>query len=87
MCCFSLARLRFLGRVLKVERASNETKDNKIQGKGASSANDITAPSTVTKEAGLPGDRHETPTYGFATANEPIAPKLGVDYPFPPHLE
>ncbi|XP_056158370.1 U11/U12 small nuclear ribonucleoprotein 65 kDa protein isoform X3 [Syzygium oleosum] len=79
--------LRFLGRVLKVERASNETKDNKIQGKGASSANDITAPSTVTKEAGLPGDRNENPTYGFATANEPIAPKLGVDYPFPPHLE
>lgn len=79
--------LRFLGRVLKVERASNETKDNKIQGKGAPSANDIIPPSTVTKEAGLPGDRNENPNCGFATASEPIAPKLGVDYPFPPHLE
>ncbi|KAI3437099.1 uncharacterized protein J3R85_005840 [Psidium guajava] len=79
--------LRFLGRVLKVERASNDTKDNKIRGKGAPSASDKIAPSTVAKEAGLPEDRNENPNRGFATASEPIAPKLGVDYPFPPHLE
>ncbi|XP_030516861.2 U11/U12 small nuclear ribonucleoprotein 65 kDa protein [Rhodamnia argentea] len=79
--------LRFLGRVLKVERASNDSKDNKIRGKGAPSANDKIAPSTVTKEAGLPGDHNENSNCGFATASEPIAPKLGVDYPFPPHLE
>lgn len=65
-------RLRFLGKVMSVERAtgSSRQQDNEAQ-----VSKD--APSVV-KDASAPSHRY---------SGVPIAEKLGVDYPFPPHLE
>lgn len=79
-----MVRLRFLGKVLSVERASKPTEGDKHQqsepqlGKDSSfSMKDVPIGKDLTpgaKLASLPG-------------TEPIAERLGVDYPFPPHLE
>lgn len=78
-----LVRLRFLGKVLSVERASRPTENSKNhceaqpKKESTSSTNDAPlgrGPSSETKIGSLPG-------------SEPIAERLGVDYPFPPHLE
>ncbi|XP_076960824.1 U11/U12 small nuclear ribonucleoprotein 65 kDa protein-like isoform X2 [Bidens hawaiensis] len=76
--------LRFLGKVLSVERAnkpSNDTRsqqNNPMAGNDATSAkDDDTAATDLKKESMM----KSLPTL------EPIAEKLGVEYPFPPHLE
>lgn len=72
-----LCRLRFLGKVLTVERANcpnaNEShlKHQDQLGHGASQVPSIS--SQTQKD--------------HTSIAEPIAPKLSVDYPFPPHLE
>lgn len=72
-----LNRLRFLGKVLTVERANcpnaNEShlKHQDQLGHGASQVPSIS--SQTQKD--------------HTSIAEPIAPKLSVDYPFPPHLE
>ncbi|KAI4386660.1 hypothetical protein MLD38_004575 [Melastoma candidum] len=78
--------LRFLGKVLKVERASNFSKDSQIEARGVPLPKDISS-STAQKEVLLSHDRNEKLNPRSFPAVEPIAPKLGVDYPFPPHLE
>ncbi|WVZ95137.1 hypothetical protein U9M48_040938 [Paspalum notatum var. saurae] len=75
-----LNRLRFLGKVLIVERA-NQPK-----------ANDAVDAHVKHQDQLMPGTS-QVPSIGSQNQKnptsiaEPIAPKLGVDYPFPPHLE
>ncbi|KAL4607035.1 hypothetical protein ACB092_09G146600 [Castanea dentata] len=77
--------LRFLGKVLSVERASSNKPnlDNKLQSSEARNDNDFVPPSSVVKDATLTKDK----TQRSIPSAEPIAPRLGVDYPFPPYLE
>lgn len=73
--------LRFLGKVLSVERASNKpTLDNKLQTSEARIESEV-------KDATLTKDLTHRSIPGSMLAAEPIAPSLGVEYPFPPHLE
>ncbi|GJN31350.1 hypothetical protein PR202_gb19739 [Eleusine coracana subsp. coracana] len=69
-----LNRLRFLGKVLIVERA-NQSNANNTQVKHQDQS-----PSQAPNTSSL---NHKDPS----SSAEPIASKLGVDYPFPPHLE
>lgn len=72
--------LRFLGKVLSVERASKPPHDTKshqnkpTSGNDAVSSKDDSGLAKSSKQDSLP-------------AVEPIAEKLGVEYPFPPNLE
>ena len=76
-----MVRLRFLGKVLSVERASNKpTLDNKLQTSEARIESEV-------KDATLTKDLTHRSIPGSMLAAEPIAPSLGVEYPFPPHLE
>lgn len=74
-----VVRVRFLGKTLVVERASRSTdrqSEHRIGDGSVSSIKDAAA-----KEFG--GVSREGPYPG----SNPIAERLGVDYPFPPHLE
>ncbi|KAF8110115.1 hypothetical protein N665_0088s0126 [Sinapis alba] len=70
--------LRFLGKVLQVQRANkpNENKKPEESGKDGQPF----AFSTVTSDSDSKSGQ------GLA-GGEPIAPKLGINYPFPPHLQ
>ncbi|KAK9072681.1 hypothetical protein SSX86_009116 [Deinandra increscens subsp. villosa] len=75
--------LRFLGKVLSVERAttsphSGSQQNNPTAGKDAMSLRDDATAATDLKQESL---KKSLPKL------EPIAEKLGVEYPFPPHLE
>ncbi|CAI9289826.1 unnamed protein product [Lactuca saligna] len=76
--------LRFLGKVLSVERATTSPHDTKTQqnkpklGNNAMSAKD---------DADVAKDLKQESMTKSTSAFEPIAEKLGVEYPFPPHLE
>ncbi|KAK3197955.1 hypothetical protein Dsin_021370 [Dipteronia sinensis] len=72
--------LRFLGKVLKVERASKVNENTKPNYSEAQ-------PISVMKEATVNRDHSEGLKPGSLPSSEAIAPRLGVDYPFPPHLE
>ncbi|KAL9431497.1 hypothetical protein AB3S75_026644 [Citrus x aurantiifolia] len=72
--------LRFLGKVLSVERASKPNEENKHKHFEAQSISSM-------KEAAVTRNQREGLNSGSIPAGEPIAPRLGVDYPFPPHLE
>uniref|UniRef100_A0A0D9VTK0 RRM domain-containing protein n=1 Tax=Leersia perrieri TaxID=77586 RepID=A0A0D9VTK0_9ORYZ len=69
-----LNRLRFLGKLLIVERANQPNPNVKHQEQLADGTSQV--PSTNSLNQKNP-----------VSCAEPIAPKLGVDYPFPPHLE
>ncbi|KAL6546165.1 hypothetical protein OROGR_010039 [Orobanche gracilis] len=71
-------RLQFLGKVLSVERASKVVEDNMHHESVAQS---------VMKSASLPISSSDNFRGGYVYVSEPIAEKLGLDYPFPPHLE
>ncbi|XP_035550484.1 U11/U12 small nuclear ribonucleoprotein 65 kDa protein isoform X7 [Juglans regia] len=71
--------LRFLDKVLSVERASNEPiVDTKLK------KSEAHMPPTSTS---MFKDATKHTILGSTPASEPIAPRLGVEYPFPPHLE
>ncbi|KAI7731440.1 hypothetical protein M8C21_007810 [Ambrosia artemisiifolia] len=75
--------LRFLGKVLSVERATKPPHDtsqqnNPTAGNDAMSSRDNASAATDSKQESM---MKSLPTL------EPIAEKLGVEYPFPPHLE
>ncbi|RCV44993.1 hypothetical protein SETIT_9G418100v2 [Setaria italica] len=72
-----LNRLRFLGKVLIVERANRPNANN------AHAKPQDQLEHGVSPAPSICSENQKNPT---STA-EPIAPKLGVDYPFPPHLE
>lgn len=63
--------LQFLGKSLSVERARTVAENTNIQ----HGRQEVT--STLSKDS----------SDGFRRPSEPIAEKLGVDYPFPPHFE
>ncbi|XP_058737718.1 U11/U12 small nuclear ribonucleoprotein 65 kDa protein-like isoform X2 [Vicia villosa] len=79
-----LASLKFLGKVLSAEKASkpiaNEEKSSAAQ-LGKDSITPVVKNENVTKP--IDGDTKS----GGLPIPEPIAHKLGVDYPFPPHIE
>nr|CAD1828951.1 unnamed protein product [Ananas comosus var. bracteatus] len=80
---YVILRLRFLGKVLTVERANQGNLKNSNQHqhhqdqlvKGLSHP-----PISLLKDS-------SKNTNNLTHGGEPIAPRLGVDYPFPPHLE
>ncbi|WOK95903.1 hypothetical protein Cni_G04610 [Canna indica] len=75
-----LNRLRFLGKVLTVERAGKANSKSADQKSESQSKKDSTSINPAhLKESFLNQKKLST--------GEPIAPRLGVDYPFPPHLE
>lgn len=75
--------LRFLGKVLKVERATTNSDKALQDGKKDS----ISKPTTSTSSSVYnPTIKRETQE-AEVSRSEPIAPRLGVDYCFPPHLE
>lgn len=75
-----LNRLRFLGKVLTVERAAKANPRNN-QPSEVQPVKDSSRP-----PASLSKDSYVNPK-NLASGGEPIAARLGVDYPFPPHLE
>ncbi|KAL6199975.1 hypothetical protein ACLB2K_029757 [Fragaria x ananassa] len=72
--------LRFLGKVLKVERATSNSENEKTLPDGNKD------PVSVPPASTLSSAKRESGEADVARA-EPIAPRLGVDYCFPPHLE
>ncbi|XP_057469765.1 LOW QUALITY PROTEIN: U11/U12 small nuclear ribonucleoprotein 65 kDa protein-like [Actinidia eriantha] len=76
--------LCFLGKVLAVERASKPTENNKHQ-QGAGQPGKHS--SSLMKDAAPTRDLNKGSKLGSFPSNEPIAERLDVDYPFPPHLE
>ncbi|KAL6203072.1 hypothetical protein ACLB2K_026776 [Fragaria x ananassa] len=70
--------LRFLGKVLKVERATSNSEMTLPDGNKD--------PVSVPPASTLSSAKKESGEADVARA-EPIAPRLGVDYFFPPHLE
>ncbi|KAA3473018.1 RNA-binding 40 [Gossypium australe] len=79
--------LRFLGKVLLVERASKPAEHNKPQQTGVQLGKDFSQSASLLKDANSTRDPNLGSRSGSIPASEPIAPRLGVDYPFPPHLE
>ncbi|XP_061358304.1 U11/U12 small nuclear ribonucleoprotein 65 kDa protein isoform X2 [Gastrolobium bilobum] len=76
--------LRFLGKVLSAERASNPIENGEKSGGpqlGKDSRTSVVKNANITKP--IDGDTKS----GGLPIPEPIAERLGVDYPFPPHLE
>ncbi|CAL9088184.1 unnamed protein product [Musa acuminata var. zebrina] len=75
-----LNRLRFLGKVLTVERAGRANLKNADQQNECQSAKDSASAKTSHLNESLVTQKN-------SSTGEPIAPRLGVDYPFPPNLE
>ncbi|CAJ1793768.1 unnamed protein product [Sphenostylis stenocarpa] len=74
--------LRFLGKVLSAERANNLTGEKSSEDQlGKDSKTSMLKNANLTKP--IDGD---TKSRGLPVP-EPIADRLGVNYPFPPHLE
>lgn len=76
--------LRFLGKVLSVERASKPPDSNNNQQNKPQFDKDSTS---LVKDATMTKDLKEGFESTSSQVNEPIAKRLGVDYPFPPQLE
>ncbi|GMH26564.1 hypothetical protein Nepgr_028407 [Nepenthes gracilis] len=75
--------LRFLGKVLSVEKASRSAGLKRV----GSEIEKDTPLTPSRKDATRSKDSQEGFKSGHFPGGEPIAEKLGVDYPFPPHLE
>ncbi|OVA03907.1 RNA recognition motif domain [Macleaya cordata] len=83
-----LNKLRFLGKVLSVERASKQTSDNKnLQSEAQFGKDTSCLPASLIKDANFTGNVTKGANPGSLPVGEPIAARLGVEYPFPPHLE
>ncbi|CAI0432700.1 unnamed protein product [Linum tenue] len=79
--------VRFLGKVLKVEKANkinedHRSKQSENQGRKHNILPIPSARDTHTSGTDISGELKS----GAFIASQPIAPKLGVDYPFPAHL-
>ncbi|KNA24518.1 hypothetical protein SOVF_015240 [Spinacia oleracea] len=75
--------LRFLGKVLSVEKSSMPSEDNKHVG-GEFEKN---TQKPVNMDNLQSRDAQQVPNSASQLAAESISEKLGVNYPFPPHLE
>ncbi|KAJ0979140.1 hypothetical protein J5N97_014614 [Dioscorea zingiberensis] len=73
-----LNRLRFLGNVLTVERVGKITSRSTNQENEVKHANDLSGPPASVRKDSINSTKCHV---------EPISARLGVDYPFPPHLE
>lgn len=76
-------RLRFLGKVLAVERASKVAGGTKHQDNETQTNKNA---ASIMKDSATQG-YSDSSRGGYNHSREPIAEKLGLDYPFPPHLE
>ncbi|KAJ4978559.1 hypothetical protein NE237_009339 [Protea cynaroides] len=82
-----LNRLRFLGKVLSVERASKQILNNKNQRNEPLAVEDLAFLHTsLQKDTPLAGNLTRSANADSLSVSEPIAARLGVDYPFPPLL-
>jgi len=81
---FGLIRLRFLGKVLSAERANKLTGNNENR-RGDQLGKDSKTSMLKNANVGKLVDG-DTESRGLPI-HEPIADRLGVNYPFPPHLE
>ncbi|CAI9764310.1 unnamed protein product [Fraxinus pennsylvanica] len=75
--------LKFLGKVLSVERARELIEDRKHQEREPQTRKDV----VFTNNSTFATDLSHSSRRDSAHAREPISQKLGVEYPFPPHLE
>ncbi|XP_047327270.1 U11/U12 small nuclear ribonucleoprotein 65 kDa protein-like [Impatiens glandulifera] len=75
--------LRFLGKVLSVEKASKSGENIKDQQEKVPKVNHLSPMINTPSARG----HCQVPILPSFPASEPIADRLGVDYPFPPHLE
>eukprot|EP00268_Persea_americana_P038748 TRINITY_DN3837_c0_g1_i10.p1 TRINITY_DN3837_c0_g1~~TRINITY_DN3837_c0_g1_i10.p1 ORF type:complete len:538 (-),score=126.06 TRINITY_DN3837_c0_g1_i10:670-2091(-) len=83
-----LNRLRFLGKVLSVERAGKALSDNKNrESEGQLAKDSSSSAASLLKGTPITGNVTKGNIPGSEPISEPIAPRLGVDYQFPPHLE
>ncbi|RWR97664.1 RNA recognition motif domain-containing protein [Cinnamomum micranthum f. kanehirae] len=83
-----LNRLRFLGKVLSVERAGKALSDNKNrESEGQLAKDSSSSAASLLKGTPITGNVAKGNNPGSEPISEPIAPRLGVDYQFPPHLE
>ncbi|CAA7404883.1 unnamed protein product [Spirodela intermedia] len=79
-----LNRLRFLGKMLSVERAGKVMGDNNKPQQGEAPP---LRSSSIQKDQPVTGKLTKDADMSSMPIAEPIAPRLGVDYPFPPYLE
>ncbi|KAI3989519.1 hypothetical protein MKX01_035281 [Papaver californicum] len=83
-----LNKLRFLGKILSVERANKPTLGNKNPQNETQFGKDSScSPGSLLKDVNLTGNVTKGASLGSLPTGEPIAARLGVEYPFPPHLE
>ncbi|KAG9446751.1 hypothetical protein H6P81_012879 [Aristolochia fimbriata] len=82
-----LNRLRFLGKVLSVERAGGRIPSKEKLLIGGNFVKNSTTPTSLVNNAQETGSISNASIPCSILKSEPIAPKLGVEYPFPPHLE
>ncbi|RZC83350.1 hypothetical protein C5167_046134 [Papaver somniferum] len=83
-----LNKLRFLGKVLSVERANKPTLGNKNPQNETQFGKDSSiSPASLLKDVNLTGNVTKGASLGSLPTGEPIAARFGVEYPFPPHLE
>ncbi|KAL9998657.1 putative RNA recognition motif domain, nucleotide-binding alpha-beta plait domain superfamily [Helianthus debilis subsp. tardiflorus] len=78
--------LRFLGKVLSVERATSKPPPHDTRSQLNTPTAGSDAMSSRDDASAAPGSKQENMMKMLPTL-EPIAEKLGVEYPFPPHLE
>uniref|UniRef100_A0A1D1XIR6 RNA-binding protein 40 n=1 Tax=Anthurium amnicola TaxID=1678845 RepID=A0A1D1XIR6_9ARAE len=82
-----LNRMRFLGKVLTVERAGKAVPDNKHrQNESQPGKESSSQPAMSLNHQSVTGKPAETTDVNSVLSGEPIASRLGVDYPFPPYL-
>lgn len=70
-----------------MERAGKPTEDKKSPQTGVQLGKGFPQSASLGKDSNLTGDPNKGSRSGSIPAKEPIAPRLGVEYPFPPHLE
>lgn len=83
-------RLRFLGKILAVERAKPYTPKISSNDQSGPAPPSPTLPQVYPPEAQRLSSSmsfFEKGSAGAGLRHEPIALSLGIDYPFPPHLE
>lgn len=70
-----------------MERANKLNEDGKAKQSESQLGKDSVPPTSLMRDAAVAGDLGAVSKSGSIPAGEPIAPRLGVDYPFPPYLE
>lgn len=72
--------------MLSVERARKQ-EDDLVQAGGGQSGKDVVSLQLLAKETNMKIDDSDSFKFRSVNAGEPIAPRLGIEYPFAPHLE